>query len=200
MNIRTRRAQQTKQKILETAIEMFNEKGFNNVTVDEIVEKTETSKGAFYTHFRSKHDIFLEKFKEIDQYYIEEVYPSLDSYPTPTEKLTHFFTMQMSYIENDLGWDVVRTIYEQELNTDRKSFFLNKDRPLYKYLRELCLEGQRLNEFRTDLNVEQLMKVIMRNMRGILYDWSIHQGEFSLIEEQKDLVKVIVSGIRSNDS
>ncbi|MGM9920898.1 MAG: TetR/AcrR family transcriptional regulator, partial [Bhargavaea sp.] len=37
MNVRQRQGQKTKKKIIEAAIALFHERGFNNVTVDEIV-------------------------------------------------------------------------------------------------------------------------------------------------------------------
>ena len=63
------KSQQTRKLLLDTALEMFGTKGFDNVTIDEITEKCGVSKGAFYTHFKSKYDVFAVKFKDIDQFY-----------------------------------------------------------------------------------------------------------------------------------
>jgi AcrR family transcriptional regulator len=195
MNLRQQKALQTKRKISKVALELFNKKGFSNVTVDEIIEKTGTSKGAFYNHFKSKHDIFLEKFKEIDNFYVDELLPKLDPQESAKEKLKKFFFMQMIYIEKDLGWDVIRTIYENELNTERESFFLIPDRPLYQILYSLCVDGQKKGEFREDLTPEQMVTLFTRMIRGILYDWSINKGEFSLKGEQEALFDVVIRGL-----
>jgi AcrR family transcriptional regulator len=195
MNLRQRKALQTKMKILNAALELFNEKGFSNVTVDEIIEKTETSKGAFYNHFKSKHDIFLEKFKEVDNFYVEELLPKLDQYESVEQKLKWFLFMQMVYIEEDLGWDVTRTIYEQELNTERESFFVVPDRPLHQILFHLCEEGRSKKEFREDLTPKQMVTILSRAIRGILYDWSINKGNYSLKDEQKALFEVMIRGL-----
>lgn len=48
----------TRQRIVEAAIEVFAEKGYHDAGVDDIVRRSETSKGAFYFHFPSKEDIF----------------------------------------------------------------------------------------------------------------------------------------------
>src|SRR5699024_8463701 len=100
-----------------------------------------------------------------------------------SDQLTVFFRLQMAYIENDLGWDVVRTIYEVELNTERESFFLMPDRPLYCILTGIFKEGQKTGEFRSDLSLETMLTACLRIMRGILYDWSLHNASFSLEEE-----------------
>lgn len=49
----------TRQRILDAAINVFSRKGYHDTRVDEIVEESATSKGAVYFHFPSKQQIFL---------------------------------------------------------------------------------------------------------------------------------------------
>jgi AcrR family transcriptional regulator len=49
----------TKERILDAAIDVFSSKGYHDTRVDEIVEKSATSKGSVYFHFPSKQSIFL---------------------------------------------------------------------------------------------------------------------------------------------
>lgn len=48
------KSQNTRNKILQAAKELFTEKGYDVVSVADIVEKAECSVGAFYGHFKSK--------------------------------------------------------------------------------------------------------------------------------------------------
>jgi AcrR family transcriptional regulator len=50
----------TKEHILKIALGLFLRKSFKEVTMNEIVKKTEMSKGAFYHYFESKEQLFLE--------------------------------------------------------------------------------------------------------------------------------------------
>ena len=43
----------TKGRIIESAWELFYEQGYENTTIDDIVEHSETSKGSFYHYFDS---------------------------------------------------------------------------------------------------------------------------------------------------
>lgn len=49
----------TRERILEAAVRVFSHKGYHDTRVDEIVEESQTSKGAVYFHFPSKEQIFL---------------------------------------------------------------------------------------------------------------------------------------------
>jgi len=49
----------TRQRILDAALEVFARKGYHDARVDEIVEASKTSKGAVYFYFPGKQQIFL---------------------------------------------------------------------------------------------------------------------------------------------
>ena len=51
--------EQTKKKIIDTALALFEQKGFNDTTIQDIIDKMQMSKGAIYYHFKSKDDIIL---------------------------------------------------------------------------------------------------------------------------------------------
>ena len=53
-----RELESRKSLILNTAKELFSEKGFSNVTLDDIATAIEFSKGTIYTHFNSKEEIY----------------------------------------------------------------------------------------------------------------------------------------------
>jgi protoporphyrinogen oxidase len=46
--------------VIDTAMRLFIEKGYENVTVDEIISATRTSKGTFYHYFKGKEHIIAE--------------------------------------------------------------------------------------------------------------------------------------------
>lgn len=50
--------------VTEIALNLFIEKGYENVSVDEIIAATNTSKGTFYHYFDSKEDILREVFRK----------------------------------------------------------------------------------------------------------------------------------------
>ena len=54
-----KKAKTTKKKIVSAAWKLFYEQGYDNTTVDDIVEKSGTSKGSFYHYFEGKDALLL---------------------------------------------------------------------------------------------------------------------------------------------
>jgi len=61
-------SEQTKSDILNTAKELFLEKGFDSVNIEDIVKALGLTRGAFYHYFKSRDDLI---YVVIDQMYLE---------------------------------------------------------------------------------------------------------------------------------
>ncbi|HET8734955.1 MAG TPA: TetR/AcrR family transcriptional regulator, partial [Pricia sp.] len=50
----------TKQRLQVTGLEMFYKNGYYNTSIDDVLKELSLSKGAFYYHFDSKEDFFIQ--------------------------------------------------------------------------------------------------------------------------------------------
>ncbi len=70
MSLYKQQREQVKEVILNTAIALFKEKGYDKVSVDEITKKVGVAKGTFYNFFSSKKDILMcwseQQFHQMD--------------------------------------------------------------------------------------------------------------------------------------
>lgn len=65
-----------KQELLNAALDLFAEKGYDSTSINDIIEKVGVTKGAFYYYFKSKEQVLdelVEKFNEYDAQIFREV-------------------------------------------------------------------------------------------------------------------------------
>src|SRR5690625_4847920 len=77
--------QQTRRQLLNVAAKMFAERGFYESSVDRIAEAAGFSKGAVYSNFGSKEDLFIEVFREHQAKEVQNLEEIAQSCETMTE-------------------------------------------------------------------------------------------------------------------
>lgn len=55
----TKAPEERRQEIVETALELFTKKGYENTTIQDIAEHMKVSQGLCYRYFKSKQEIFV---------------------------------------------------------------------------------------------------------------------------------------------
>lgn len=89
---RTSKGEQTKQRILEAAAQMFWQSSYHNVRVDKIVERAEVNKASFYQYFKNKEQAALESvsymFGRTKEYVFDA---SFESEQDPIKRLEQIF-------------------------------------------------------------------------------------------------------------
>ncbi len=68
---KTKFKRDAKEKILETATQLFNSRGVNNVGIDEIIKRSGVAKMSLYNHFKSKDELIVAFLERISQQWIQ---------------------------------------------------------------------------------------------------------------------------------
>ena len=55
----------SREKILKSAWKLFSRRGFDNVSIDELMNAAGMTRGAFYAHFKTKSDVYQESILAI---------------------------------------------------------------------------------------------------------------------------------------
>src|SRR5260370_31234429 len=84
------RTRETQARLLDAAEEIFVRDGFEGAQLDEIAATAGRSKGAVYTHFKSKEDLFLALFEHRTRSYVERLSESLHKCTNRSQSLEAF--------------------------------------------------------------------------------------------------------------
>jgi AcrR family transcriptional regulator len=72
------RRQATREAILVAAHRQFGERGYGNVTIDQIAAEAKVAKGAIYHHFTTKADVFEAVLRDVAAAIVADVQTALD--------------------------------------------------------------------------------------------------------------------------
>ncbi|MDO4870327.1 MAG: TetR/AcrR family transcriptional regulator [Bacillota bacterium] len=188
----------TKGKIISAAWELFYEQGYEETTVDEIVEMSGTSKGSFYHYFNSKDALLGTLAYMFDRKY-EEIEPNLADYESNFDKLIYLNRELFAMIEDGISLELLARLFSTQLVTRGEKHLLDRNRHYYRLLRKICSDGQKSGEFRTDISVNDLTKLYAMVERAIMYDWCICNGEYSLQRYAEENIAGLLSGLKAEN-
>ena len=191
------KALETREKLLKTSLDLFNKHGFEYVSVEQITKACNVSKGTFYTHFPSKYDVILEKFKELDSFY-STLEKNIDRTLPASEKILLLYQEQMKYLTNVVGKDLLRTVYTAAMTNqvEQDHYLISPQRKIFQIINSYIEEGIRLGELRQDLQITEMQTVIQRCMRANIYDWLIHNEDFDLAIEMAQFTAIVLDGLK----
>src|SRR5690348_4163921 len=67
----SRQVQRTKQLLEEACIALILEKGYEAVTVQDILDRANVGRSTFYVHYRDKEDLLMSRFQALQQAFEE---------------------------------------------------------------------------------------------------------------------------------
>ncbi|MCF0137091.1 MAG: TetR/AcrR family transcriptional regulator [Oscillospiraceae bacterium] len=187
--IREHRNRNVQQKIYDCAIDLFIEKGFENVKISDICKAAQVSTGTFYYYYPSKESIFFNYANAIDDL-VESEFPKLKA-ATCEETLRNLImfkfnaSIQAGPAVNNVSWTA-------ELKHN-KDVAMDLRRVAYGYYMNTIEAGIRNGEFRQDINLYSATSLIRYAIGGLILHWSIQGEEMDVNSEAERIVDLIIT-------
>ncbi len=183
---------ETRAKLIATAAELFNQKGFAGVAMSDVMAATGLQKGGIYNHFKSKEDLAIAAFDYavglIHQRYRRVLRVSPKSIP----RLFHFIELFcQSYDDPPLngGCPIMNTAIEQDSTQD---FLRDRARRAMDDWRDLICKivarGIAQNEIQAIVHPDEVATLMIATLEGALMMSQLYQDSLYL-ERAADSLK-----------
>ena len=185
----------TRGRIIEAAWRLFYERGYEETTVDEIIEESGTSRGSFYHYFEGKDALLSSLSYLFDEKY-EELMGQIDPAMNSFEKLMLLNRELFSMIENSVSMELLARLLSSQLITRGDKHLLDHSRTYYRLLRQIIQQGQQAGELRSDMTVSEMVKTYALLERALMYDWCLCNGEYSLSQYSARMLPLLTAHFR----
>lgn len=192
--MKKKNSRNTKGKIVSAAWQLFYRQGYDDTTIDEIVEASATSRGSFYHYFDGKDALLSSLSYLFDEKY-EELMETMDMSLSPIDKLIFLNQELFGMIENTVSVDLLCQLFSSQLVTKGERHLLNTNRTYYKLLRQITVEGQEQGSFKENLSVNDITKAYAMFERGLMYDWCLCNGDYSLCQYSAVMLPLFLEGL-----
>ncbi len=189
--MKKKNSKNTKGKIVSAAWQLFYEQGYDNTTVEEIVDASGTSRGSFYHYFDGKAALLSSLSYLFDEKY-DDLAESMNPDLSPIEKLNLMNQELFLMIDNTVSVDLLSQLFATQLITNGERHMMSPNRTYYKLLRQVISEGKQNGTFREEFSVNDIAKAYAMFERGLMYDWCISGGSYSLCQYSQSVLPLFL--------
>lgn len=177
------KGEETKEKILQQAAELFNQQGYAGSSISDIMRVTGLQKGGIYNHFKSKDDLALQAFEFAIAQLRQHSLAAIRSKHHAIDRLQAIMGVFRSYVDNppikggcpllntaiesDDAHPVLRLHCQQAMTSWRKLFY------------RIIQKGIEKGEIRPTVDADEVATILIATLEGAvmiskLYGDSIH--------------------------
>ena len=183
----------TKGKIVSAAWKLFYEQGYDNTTVEDIINESETSKGSFYHYFEGKDALLGSLSMVFDEKY-EELKQEMPESMSAVEKLLYMNHALFTMIDNTISVELLARLFSTQLTTRGEKHLLNRNRTYFKLLQQVVRQGLDRGELRGDMTANQIINDYAMFERALMYDWCLSDGKYALSQYGDRMMPVFLQG------
>ena len=169
MDVPKRRRSATRARLLDGALEVFAERGFNGASVEDICERAGFTRGAFYSNFGSKDELVLALFQATTDRLLEQIGALLpDLANQPGTLLDAVLGLLDEAAGDQRQWHLISTEFTlHALRNPEAARALNRQRAMFRSsLTKLVEEISETSGMRLSVPAEQFVRLVIAVHEG----------------------------------
>lgn len=185
-------AEETKKRIYKSALQLFKEKDFEDVTIALICKNAGVSTGHFYNYFESKEALLLSQYPAFDDLIRNEfIYKKHESYIGAIKDLIYQQTAGAERVGSELFSQMLRL----QLRLHGQ-YVLEEDRYINAYLEKLITGAIKEGSIDPSYEPKKIAKMILRQSRGVLLNWSMSGGTYEIAKVAVEDLTILLNGLK----
>ena len=179
----------TKDLIRETAMELFRERGYETVTINDICQSCGITKRTFYYHFESKAQLL----SGIVDYWGIEAERLIHTFATQEKSIDILWQLMRVYCVNaqKYGANILKQVYVLMIQEGSEQHF-PQNMYLYDLALQLLAKAQKNREIENLKSPDQVIFILYHCLRSVSISWAAENGSYDLAREYRKCFDIIV--------
>lgn len=194
-------AEKTRLAVLESALDVFSDKGYAKATFDEIAARAGFTKGAVYWYFRNKADLVAALIIEYTERKYQELAAGLSGGNTLDDLLDYFiqwadagakdlrFSRFQRFVMCQMEWS------EAVLSRVDKTIMTTKNWHLDK-VNQVLVECKKNGVLKDDVDIDVIAQVIISTYMGIVFSSISKRVPYNLVEMVRTGLTLLFEGLK----
>lgn len=183
-----------KAKITENSIRLFEQKGFTETSIQDIVDSIGATKGTFYYYFSSKEQLLMDIHMDYITKLLEKQKAILSENASCKAKLHALVLMLLESIKTEKAKALIFFREIKNLSGEKLELILQKREAFRLGVEKLIREGIEIGEFAGHLDAN-LTSFAILGMVNWSYQWFNPEGQKSAAEVAELFMDIILHGI-----
>jgi AcrR family transcriptional regulator len=152
-NIREKKKQETRKAIMQAAVTLFSEKGFEKTSIEELARTAGIGKGTIYSYFQTKSDILHAFCEDELESLHQELTANADKNIPILEQMVRIYMSEFRHLTENREFArlfMQQTAFPRDVDLDRH---LANENNYFKLLFPLLERAQEKGELRNDLDL-----------------------------------------------
>lgn len=179
----------TKDMIRDTALDLFRERGYDDVTIMDICQKCEITKRTFYYHYESKADLLSGVVK----YWGIQAERLLHTFASEEKSINILWQLMKVYCDKAVqyGPNIVKQVYIITIQSSNDVHF-PEQMYLFDIAVQLLTKAKKSGEIISAADAPEIAFIMYHTLRSITISWASENGRYDLINEYKKAFDRIV--------
>ena len=176
---RERKKEEIRNRIVDRAIRLFEEKGFDNVTMEGIAEAADVAKGTLYNYFPVKEAILSSYVQKYAKDLAPEVDRIIGSIPDTRTRMVSFFRKHAEWIEE--RQELMEKYISYRVSVPLQSLRDPESRSGFEeHITRILALGQDAGDVRRDLDARTLSGCLTSFYTWVYFGWLSVSEAFDL--------------------
>lgn len=187
------RTRASREKIIQSAIEAFAQKGFRGAKMADIAKAANLTEPGLLHHFSSKTRLLMEVLKERDRIDSERMRATLQ------KNGNHFLGAGIELVEHNQTVpglvQLFNLLVAESISPDHPAheFFIERYQRERKHWVQAIVQAQRAGEVRSDISPETVGVLIFAMMDGLQVQWLLEPETIDMARMFREFVQLLRS-------